>query len=171
MALAKEIDPKDIQRDIENDIAKGIIAHLYSVFGDTCTYYLEDVPQGFKTPSFAVTCLNPIYTNKMKDRQYWQLFFDVLYFCDSKKPRQEWNTVKQKLAIELKRINACNTSLKGEIQPPNYDSEQQVGHFYVGYGMHVAEVYEESTKMEVLEMENQHVGGKCNKEGCPIDWR
>lgn len=178
MAIAKEINPADIQPDITNDLIKGIVSRLYAVFGNSYTFYAEDVPQGFQTPCFAVISMNTIMQSGLKDRKYWQFPFDVHYFCDSNKPRQEWNTIQQKLALELQRIDACNTSLKGEIQPPNYDSEQQVGHVYVMYGIHLADVWEEPDKMESIELtelpeENGdiHVGGECDNESCPIDWR
>lgn len=177
MALAKEINPADIQPDIANDLVKGIIARLHAVFGDSYTFYAEDVPQGFKTPCFAVISMDDLNRPGLKSRKYWQFPFDVHYFCDSAKPRQEWNSIKQKLSLELARIDACNTSLKGEIQPPNYDSAQQVGHFYVMYGMHLAEVWQEPDRMEQIQMPGvesdnpQHIGGKCDNESCPIDWR
>lgn len=150
MAISKNINPADIQRDIANDLVKGIVGQLYAVFGDGYTYYTEDVPQGFKTPSFAVISMNPLKSAELDSRKYWEFPFDVLYFCDSAKPRQEWNTVEQKLALELEWLKACNTTLRGEIQPSSFDSTQAVGHFYVMYGMHLLNVYPELTKMEVL---------------------
>lgn len=144
------INQKDIQRDIANDLIKGIVARLHAIFGDGYTYYAEDVPQGFKTPSFAVVSLNPLKSAGLDSRKYWEFPFDVLYFCDSAKPRQEWNSVEQKLALELEWLNACNTTLRGEIQPSNFDSEQAAGHFYIMYGMHLLDVYPELPKMEVL---------------------
>lgn len=172
MATAREINPADIQRDIVNDLIKGIVSRLHAVFGDAYTFYVEDVPQGFKTPCFAVIAMNPVKQIKLKTRKYWRFPFDVHYFCDSAKPRQEWNSIAQKLALELERIDACNASLKGEIQEPNYDSEQQVGHFYIMYGMHLADVWEEPDRMEtVVNGRNEHMAGKCNNDRCPIDWR
>ena len=177
MAIAREVNPADIQPDIANDLIKGIVARLHTAFGDSHTFYVENVPQGFKTPCFAVISMDKIDRPGLKDRKYWQFPFDVLYFCDSAKPRQEWNSIEQKLSLELARIDACNTSLKGEIQPPNYDSSQQVGHFYVMYGMHLADVWQEPDRMEQIQMPGvgsdkmQHIGGKCDNESCPIDWR
>lgn len=150
------INQKDIQRDIANDLIKGIVARLHAVFGDGYTYYAEDVPQGFKTPSFAVVSMNPLKAAELDKRKYWEFPFDVHYFCDSAKPRQEWNTIEQKLALELELLDACNAKLRGEIQPSNYDNEQAVGHFYVKYGLLLLGVGAESSKMNVL---TQFTGG------------
>lgn len=150
MAIGKNINPADIQQDIANDLIKGIVARLHAVFGDGYAYYAEDVPQGFKTPSFAVISMSPLKSAGLDIRKYWEFPFDVLYFCDSAKPRQEWNTIEQRLALELEWLNACNATLRGEIQPSNFDSEEAVGHFYVMYGMHLLDVYPERPKMEVL---------------------
>lgn len=150
MATNPKINPEDIQPDIANDLVKGIVARLYAVFGDKYTYYTEDVPQGFRTPSFAIVPLMPIKSVGLENRKYWEFPFDVHYFCDSRKPRQEWNTIEQTLALELEWLKACNTTLRGEIQPSSYDSEQAVGHFYIMYGMHLLSVYAESPRMAVL---------------------
>lgn len=175
--LGKEIDPADIQRDIVNDLVKGIVRRLHEAFGDSYTFYAEDVPQGFKTPSFAVISMDVVREQGLKTRKYWRFPFDILYFCDGKKPRQEWNRVEQKLALELEWLDACNAKLKAEIQPSHYDSDEEVGHFYVVYGMHLADIWEEPDKMEQIQIpgvegdDSQHVGGKCDNESCPIDWR
>ena len=185
MALAKAINPNDIQRDITNDLIKGIISRLHETFGDSYTFYAEDVPQGLKTPSFGVFSMSPIKSYGLTTRKYWEFPFDVVYFCDSKKPRQEWNTVEQKLALCLEWLDACNTKLRAEIQPPNFDSEQEVGHFYILYGLHLIDTYEEPDKMESAEIQRgepkedgtinkdnlDHIAGDCDDNGCPIDWR
>ena len=172
MEIASTINIDDIQRDIANDLVKGIIKRLHEIFGSTYTFYAENVPQGFKTPSFAVLSMNPLKHKGMGIRKFWEFPFDVLYFCDSKKPRQEWNTIEQKLALELELLDACNTKLHAKIQPSDFDSNQNVGHFYVVYGMHLMDVYQELDKMEYIENEKgEHIAGKCNKDYCPLDWR
>lgn len=163
MAITKEINPADIQPDITNDLIKGIVGRLYATFGDSYTFYTEDVPQGFKTPCFAVISMNDIPARGgLENRKYWRFPFDVHYFCDSAKPRQEWNTVKQKMSLALEWIEACNTKLQAEIQPSNFDSEQGVGHFYIVYGMHLFDVYSEQPKMKTLETtDGKQISGKC----------
>lgn len=151
MDISPKINPADIQQDIANDIVKGIIERLYNVFGDRYTYYAEDVPQGFKTPSFAIISMNPLKSTGMNTRKYWEYPFDIHYFCNSTKPRQEWNTIEQKLALELEYLNACNALLRGQIQPSNFDNEQAVGHFYIMYGIHLLDVYAEIEKMGTAE--------------------
>lgn len=180
MALAKEINPADIQPDIANDLVKGIVKRLHATFGDSYTFYTEDVSQGFKTPSFAVISMDKVSTPGLKDRKYWKFPFAIHYFCNSSKPRQEWNSMEQKLSLALEWIDACNAKLKGEIDSPQYDNEQEQGIFCVTYGMSIADVWEEPDKMESLELTdvpdaaengNMHVSGECDNESCPIDWR
>lgn len=153
----------DIQRDICNDLVKGIVARLYAVFGSGYTFYAEDVPQGFKTPSFAVISMNPLKSSGMGIRKYWEFPFDVHYFCNTSSPRSEWNTIEQRLALELDRITACNTSLRAEIQPSNFDSEQDVGHFYCVYGLHLLDVYPELDKMECLHYGDENPTGEIDE--------
>jgi hypothetical protein len=159
MATSPNINPDDIQPDIANDLVKGIVARLHAVFGDGYTYYAEDVPQGFKTPSFAVVSMMPLKSTGLDNRKYWEFPFDVHYFCDSRKPRQEWNRGGTTLGSEMEWLKACNTTLRGEIQPSSYDSEQAVGHFYIMYGMHLLSVYAESPKMEVLAKKSVKTNG------------
>lgn len=178
MALAKEINPADIQRDIANDLIKGIVARLHAVFGDSYTFYTEDVKQGLKTPSFAVVSMDWVDTPGMKTRTYGQFPFAIHYLCDTRKPRQEWNSIAQKLRLALDWLDACNTKLRGDFDSPKYDSAQEQGIFYVTYGMHLMDVWQEPDKMESAELTDLpetngdiHVGGKCDNDSCPIDWR
>lgn len=172
--IASTININDIQQDIANGLIEGIVARLHEAFGDSYTFYAEDVPQGFKTPSFAVISLNPQREYGLGKRRLWKFSFDVHYFCDSKKPRREWRTIEEALAIKLEWIEACNTKLRAEMQPSEYDSDQQVGHFYVTYAMHLIDVYPEPPRFEsvVDKPSGGHIGGTCNSEsGCPINWR
>ena len=172
--IASTINPDDIQRDIANGLIKGIVARLHEAFGDSYIFYAEDVPQGFKTPSFAVISMNTQREYGLDIRKLWRFAFDVHYFCDGKAPRKEWRAVEERLAINLEWIDACNAKLRAEIQPSEYDSDQQVGHFYVTYAMHLMDVYPELPKMESVtdKVSDGHIGGTCNSEsGCPINWR
>lgn len=68
--------------DTINELYKSIAAGLKAV--KSCTVYLEDVPQNFKTPSFMVTIYDQNPSRGINGRLKNEVSLDVLYFPENK---------------------------------------------------------------------------------------
>lgn len=83
-------------RDVNSqDIVQGVVNALRNEFGDDdYTYYIEDIPQGFKEPSFYIRTLNSSFELVCGRRYLRENMIIVRYFPKSEmKPRQEINAV------------------------------------------------------------------------------
>ncbi len=64
-----------------NDIKQVIVNKLKEIYPDY-TIYDEDVPQGFKTPSFFITLIEQDYSKRLNTKYKSLLSFDLAYFSN-----------------------------------------------------------------------------------------
>ncbi len=67
-----------------NTILSSISKALYTKFGDTYHYYVEDVEQGTKTPCFHIEVLNPMFRSTNHKDYYWTMPVVLHFFTNDK---------------------------------------------------------------------------------------
>ncbi len=91
--------------NIEN-IIDAITVKLDACFGDSYTIYTDEIPQGFKTPSFGVLFLSLTQKRFIGGRWFVSALFDISYFTD--KGRVDASSHSFKVQWNLKNIELLN---------------------------------------------------------------
>lgn len=138
-------------RDVNSqDIVQGVVNALRNEFGDDdYTYYIEDIPQGFKEPSFYIRTLNSSFELVCGRRYLRKNMMIVRYFPESEmKPRQEINAVLDRLFPVLEYIKMGEDLLRGTKMEANI--EDNILHFNVNYDFFVIKPIKRPPVMQVL---------------------
>lgn len=92
-----------------NDIITAISVKLHENFGNGYKKYIDDIPQGFKTPAFLIQFLNLEHIRQIGKRWKVTTLFNVQYFPNGGRSDASNHTLKVQQA--LKEITLLNGSL------------------------------------------------------------
>lgn len=92
-----------------NDIQNAISVKLHEAFGADYKKYIDEVPQGFKTPAFLIQFLSLEHIRQIGNRWKVTTLFDVQYF--PKNGLFEASNMTLKVQQALKEITLLNGSL------------------------------------------------------------
>lgn len=132
-----------------NKILTSISAQLYSTFGNSFRYYVEDVEQNLTKPCFTIDCLIPLQRSKSPILYERTMPMVIHYFTDDKKDTKTdcYRTAEQ-LVECLEYLPFENTILRGEdISWKIIDEVLQV---FVTYKFTTRKVLPTETNMEKL---------------------
>lgn len=133
-----------------NDIQNAISVKLYEVFGADYKKYIDEVPQGFKTPAFFIQFLNLEHIRQIGKRWKVTTLFNVQYF--PKNGLSEASNMTLKVQQALKEITLLNGSLMLGTGA-NSEVVDGIGHNFIHFNFFLQEV-EEKIFMGSLE---QHI--------------
>ena len=133
-----------------NDIQNAISVKLHQTFGDGYKKYIDEVPQGFKTPVFLIQFLNLEHIRQIGKRWKVTTFFNVQYFPSGGASESANMTLKIQQA--LKEITLLNGSLMLGTGA-NSEVVDGIGHNFIHFNFFLQEV-EEKIFMGSLE---QHI--------------
>ncbi|MFY0520917.1 phage tail terminator family protein [Lysinibacillus sp. UGB7] len=92
-----------------NDIQNAISVKLHEAFGVNYKKYIDEVPQGFKTPAFLIQFLNLEHIRQIGKRWKVTTLFNVQYFPQG--GLSEASNMTLKVQQALKEITLLNGSL------------------------------------------------------------
>lgn len=92
-----------------NDIQNAISVKLHEAFGDGYKKYIDEIPQGFKTPAFLIQFLNLEHIRQIGKRWKVTTLFNVQYFPQN--GLSEASNMTLKVQQVLKEITLLNGSL------------------------------------------------------------
>lgn len=92
-----------------NDIQNAISVKLHEAFGDGYKKYIDEIPQGFKTPAFLIQFLNLEHIRQIGKRWKITTLFNVQYFPENS--LSEASNMTLKVQQTLKEITLLNGSL------------------------------------------------------------
>lgn len=136
-----------------NDIQNAISVKLYEAFGADYKKYIDEVPQGFKTPAFLIQFLNLEHIRQIGSRWKVTTLFDVQYF--PKSGLSEASNMTLKVQQALKEITLLNGSLMLGTGA-NSEVVDGIGHNFIHFNFFLQEI-EEKIFMGSLE---QHIKTK-----------
>lgn len=113
-----------------NDLITGLSRTLYDNF-DGVTIYVDNVEQGFETPSFFVYLVSSFESPLLGNRAKRVCLFDIHYFPKTEK-NEELQGVASKLYVILRQIKLLNgDSINGF--KLEHEIDDGVLHFFVKY--------------------------------------
>lgn len=129
------------------DVVKEICNALRTQYPeDQYDVYTEGIEQGFTEPCFAIHQLRADVTPYPNRRTEIVQHFDVRFFPEGERPREQCRAVAETLTFLLRRL----ASLRGT--GLNWEITDDVLHFFISYRQFVRELPEEY-RMEVLQLE------------------
>lgn len=135
-----------------NDIIKGIAAALNKAFGDECTIYKEDVPQGFKEPCFYILHVMGENVPYLTGRYLKKNRFDIHFFpTPGNREKTEMYAVEEQLHFALEYINVLDNLFRGTKM--SSEIVDGVLHFFVSYDRFISKQENEQPHMQTLIME------------------
>lgn len=133
-----------------NKILDAITSRLYTTFGDSYRYYVEDVEQNLTKPCFTVDTIIPL----MRSRNPW--LYDrtmpmvIHYFTgDKKDTKKDCYAVAEQLVESLEYLPFENTLLRGE--NISWQITDEVLQVFVTYSFTTTKVVLTDPNMEDLE--------------------
>jgi len=136
-----------------NDIQNAISVKLHENFGSGYKKYIDEVPQGFKTPAFLIQFLNLEHIRQIGNRWKVTTLFNVQYF--PKNGLSEASNMTLKVQQAMKEITLLNGSLMLGTGA-NSEVVDGIGHNFIHFNFFLQEV-EEKSFMGSLE---QHIKTK-----------
>ncbi|MFF2179416.1 DUF6838 family protein [Lysinibacillus sp. NPDC058147] len=136
-----------------NDIQNAISVKLHEAFGVDYKKYIDEVPQGFKTPAFLIQFLSLEHKRQIGNRWKATTLFDVQYF--PKNGLSEASNMTLKVQQALKEITLLNGSLMLGTGA-NSEVVDGIGHNFIHFNFFLQEI-EEKIFMGSLE---QHIKTK-----------
>lgn len=130
-----------------NDIQNAISVKLHEAFGDGYKKYIDEIPQGFKTPAFLIQFLNLEPIRQIGKRWKVTTLFDVQYFPQN--GLSEASNMTLKVQHALKEITLLNGSLMLGTGA-NSEVVDGIGHNFIHFNFFLQEI-EEKTFMGSLE--------------------
>ena len=98
-----------------NDVLNAISTQLYTTFGDSYRYYVENVEQNLKKPCFTIDTIIPLQRSKSPVLYDRTMPMVIHYFTDDKKDTKTNLYSKAEEIIEcLEYLPFKNTILRGE---------------------------------------------------------
>lgn len=128
----------DVVKEIRNALRTQYPENQYDV-------YTESIEQGFTEPCFAIRQLRADVTPYPNRRTEIVQHFDVRFFPEGERPREQCRAVAETLTFLLRQL----ASLRGTVL--NWEITDDVLHFFVSYRQFVRELPEEY-RMEVLQL-------------------
>lgn len=131
-----------------NDIMVAISRKLQEVFGSNYKKYMDEIPQGFKTPAFFIQFLNLEQVQQLGQRWKVNVQVNVQYF-----PK---NGASESQNMSLKVQQALNevTLLNGNLMRSTSQSSEVVdgiGHNFMNFNFFLKEVKEIDNFMDSIE--------------------
>jgi len=130
-----------------NDIQNAISVKLHEAFGANYKKYIDEVPQGFKTPAFLIQFLNLEHIRQIGKRWKVTTLFNVQYF--PKNGLLEASNMTLKVQQALKEITLLNGSLMLGTGA-NSEVVDGIGHNFIRFNFFLQEI-EEKVFMGSLE--------------------
>ncbi|MEH7392400.1 phage tail terminator family protein [Bacillus sp. JJ1474] len=137
-----------------NDIITAISIKLHEAFGDSYEKYVDDVPQGFKTPAFFIQFLSLEHIRQIGNRWRVTTLFNVQYFSSS--GASESANMTLKVQQSLKEITLLNGSVMLGTGA-NSEIVDGVAHNFIHFNFFLQE-QEEKTFMGSLEQRSKKKG-------------
>lgn len=137
-----------------NDIQNAISVKLHEVFGAGYKKYIDEVPQGFKTPAFLIQFLNLEHIRQIGKRWKVTTLFNVQYFPLGGVSEASNMTLKVQQA--LKEITLLNGSLMLGTGA-NSEVVDGIGHNFIHFNFFLQEV-EQKVFMGSLEQHTKTKG-------------
>lgn len=137
-----------------NDIQNAISVKLHEAFGDGYKKYIDEIPQGFKTPAFLIQFLNLEHIRQIRKRWKVTTLFNVQYF-----PRNglsEASNMTLKVQQALQEITLLNGSLMLGTGA-NSEVVDGIGHNFIHFNFFLQEV-EEKIFMDSLKQNTRMKG-------------
>lgn len=128
----------DVVKEICNALRTQYPENQYDV-------YTESIEQGFTEPCFAIHQLRADVTPYPNRRTEIVQHFDVRFFPEGERPREQCRAVAETLTFLLRQL----ASLRGTVL--NWEITDDVLHFFVSYRQFVRELPEEY-RMEILQL-------------------
>ena len=122
-----------------NDIQNAISVKLHEAFGDGYKKYIDEIPQGFKTPAFLIQFLNLEHKRQIGKRWKVTTLFNVQYFPEN--GLSEASNVTLKVQRALKEITLLNGSMMLGTEP-NSEVVDGVAHNFIHYNFFLQEMEE-----------------------------
>ena len=122
-----------------NDIQNAISVKLHEAFGADYKKYIDEVPQGFKTPAFLIQFLSLEHIRQIGSRWKVTTLFDVQYFPENGLSEASNMTLKVQQAI--KEITLLNGSLMLGIGA-NSEVVDGIGHNFIHFNFFLQEIEE-----------------------------
>lgn len=122
-----------------NDIQNAISVKLHQAFGESYKKYIDEVPQGFKTPAFLIQFLNLEHISQIGGRWKVRTLFNVQYF--PKNGISEASNMTLKVQQALKEITLLNGSLMLGTGT-NSEIVDGIGHNFIRFNFFLQEVEE-----------------------------
>ena len=98
-----------------NDVLNAISTQLYTTFGDSYRYYVENVEQNLKKPCFTIDTIIPLQRSKSPVLYDRTMPMVIHYFTDDKKDTKSNLYSKAEEIVEcLEYLPFKNTILRGE---------------------------------------------------------
>lgn len=122
-----------------NDIQNAISVKLHEAFGADYKKYIDEVPQGFKTPAFLIQFLSLEHIRQIGSRWKVTTLFDVQYF--PKNGLSEASNMTLKVQQALKEITLLNGSLMLGTGA-NSEVVDGIGHNFIHFNFFLQEIEE-----------------------------
>ncbi|MGE7951933.1 phage tail terminator family protein [Lysinibacillus xylanilyticus] len=122
-----------------NDIQNAISVKLHEAFGADYKKYIDEVPQGFKTPAFLIQFLSLEHIRIIGKRWKVTTLFNVQYF--SKNGLSEASNMTLKVQQALKEITLLNGSLMLGTGA-NSEVVDGIGHNFIHFNFFLQEIEE-----------------------------
>jgi len=122
-----------------NDIQNAISVKLHETFGADYKKYIDEVPQGFKTPAFLIQFLNLEQIRQIGSRWKVITLFNIQYF--PKNGLSEASNMTLKVQQALKEITLLNSS---QMLGTGANSEvvDGIGHNFIHFNFFLQEIEE-----------------------------
>ncbi|MBD8521804.1 phage tail terminator family protein [Lysinibacillus fusiformis] len=120
-----------------NDIQNAISVKLHEAFGDGYKKYIDEIPQGFKTPAFLIQFLNLEHIRQIGKRWKVTTLFNVQYFPENGLSVASNMTLKVQQA--LKEITLLNGSLMLSTGA-NSEMVDGIGHNFIHFNFFLQQV-------------------------------
>lgn len=99
-----------------NEVMDGITDAIYKTFGDKYEIYKEACGQGMEEPAFFVRCIHPGIEKQLGTRRKMNVMYSIQYFPESAEPRQEIDTVFERLYDCLELITVAGQKAHGVVE-------------------------------------------------------
>lgn len=135
-------------------IITGILAALEEEFGDTYSFYTEEIEQGLEKPCFFIFCLN-LSMNLFRGGRYQNKNqFSIRYLSGSPEPMKDCGKVAERLFHCLELITVDGDLLRGSGAKAVIDGGSLTYTVNFDYFSYIPNT---ETKMELLENSNTQV--------------
>lgn len=120
-----------------NDIQSAISIKLHQAFGANYKKYIDEIPQGFKTPAFLIQFLNLEHISMLSGRWKVTTLFDIQYFPQNSASESANMTLKIQLALkDIKLLNGSIMLGTGA----NSEVVDGIGHNFIRFNFFLQEV-------------------------------